>query len=237
MSSQPPSEATLSAFTRRTRKYLACSQCRKRKSRCKPADDSTDAACERCVKYGLVCEYLPVATERERSLFAGDGSPATHGHAPTPSSSTRDPTQAAHSSGGYGAPGPMNYGHGPYPAPPHAAYPHPQTPQFHSSSNNFQPHTAPPPSAQYPSNSVPPQFRPPSHGSPAHPHNYGMAGYTSSPQPSFGSPQQQTSQYHGQPMLDSFSLNSALTPRYGCALSLPTWAMPVRAATMKASAE
>ncbi|KAJ7628777.1 hypothetical protein FB45DRAFT_1004265 [Roridomyces roridus] len=48
-----------SQFERRTRVYIACVNCRRRKIRCK-SGDSEEKPCERCVKKGLRCEYVPV---------------------------------------------------------------------------------------------------------------------------------------------------------------------------------
>ncbi|KAJ7765340.1 hypothetical protein B0H16DRAFT_1687477 [Mycena metata] len=50
---------------RRKRADRACKNCRKRKVRCIPSDDSAQDICARCLKKGLVCEYTPVTAEED----------------------------------------------------------------------------------------------------------------------------------------------------------------------------
>nr|GAT47561.1 C6 finger domain [Mycena chlorophos] len=45
--------------SRRPRAFIACLNCRKRRVKCETEDDC-DAPCERCVKRGLSCSYVPV---------------------------------------------------------------------------------------------------------------------------------------------------------------------------------
>ncbi|KAF7342323.1 Haloacid type II [Mycena venus] len=51
---------------KRTRVFLACRTCRRLKIKCL-TDDSETKPCQRCVRKGLVCEYLPVADEQEQA--------------------------------------------------------------------------------------------------------------------------------------------------------------------------
>ncbi|KAJ7500599.1 hypothetical protein B0H11DRAFT_2189440, partial [Mycena galericulata] len=45
----------------RQRVYMACTHCRKRKVRCITTEESYDKPCERCVRRGFKCEYVPVS--------------------------------------------------------------------------------------------------------------------------------------------------------------------------------
>ncbi|KAJ6562243.1 hypothetical protein B0H19DRAFT_1259817 [Mycena capillaripes] len=51
---------------KRTRVFLACLNCRRRKIKCL-TEDSEQNPCERCVRKGLVCEYRPVADDQEHN--------------------------------------------------------------------------------------------------------------------------------------------------------------------------
>ncbi|KAJ7676652.1 hypothetical protein DFH06DRAFT_1428293 [Mycena polygramma] len=65
MSNRTPSQSTLQDFTKRTRIYVACINCRKRKVRCITTDDSEEKPCKRCTEKGLSCSYLAVCEERD----------------------------------------------------------------------------------------------------------------------------------------------------------------------------
>ncbi|KAJ7805006.1 hypothetical protein B0H14DRAFT_2611797 [Mycena olivaceomarginata] len=54
---------------RRTRVYLACVNCRGRKIKCL-TDDSEETPCKRCVRMGLVCQYIPVPVQQANSAPA-----------------------------------------------------------------------------------------------------------------------------------------------------------------------
>ncbi|KAJ6562649.1 hypothetical protein B0H19DRAFT_1288664 [Mycena capillaripes] len=51
---------------RRTRVFLACLHCRRRKIKCL-TDDAEQKPCERCVQKALLCEYHPVADKQKHS--------------------------------------------------------------------------------------------------------------------------------------------------------------------------
>ncbi|KAJ6492251.1 hypothetical protein C8R45DRAFT_928546 [Mycena sanguinolenta] len=53
------------AIRERKRVFLACIACRRRKIRC--ISDEDNNPCTRCVKKGILCEYLSIDEERERS--------------------------------------------------------------------------------------------------------------------------------------------------------------------------
>ncbi|KAJ7627942.1 hypothetical protein DFH06DRAFT_1338773 [Mycena polygramma] len=57
---------------KRTRVFLACLNCRKRKIKCL-TEDSEQKPCERCVRKGLLCEYRPVADEGDPSAGIPSG--------------------------------------------------------------------------------------------------------------------------------------------------------------------
>ncbi|KAJ7912352.1 hypothetical protein B0H13DRAFT_1875019 [Mycena leptocephala] len=75
----------MSAPNKRTRVYLACLLCRKRKIKCM-TDDSGENPCARCFRKGLRCEYIPVAVQKEQSvpMPASGGSGTAHLGPPTP---------------------------------------------------------------------------------------------------------------------------------------------------------
>ncbi|KAJ7238136.1 hypothetical protein B0H12DRAFT_1137904 [Mycena haematopus] len=74
---------------KRTRVFLACLNCRKRKIKCL-TNDGQETPCDRCVKKGLKCEYSPVADEQERATHG-----AGYSSSPRPVS---PPAQASSSS-------------------------------------------------------------------------------------------------------------------------------------------
>ncbi|KAJ7641982.1 hypothetical protein FB45DRAFT_1126220 [Roridomyces roridus] len=61
----PPPSFPPPPFAPRTRVYLACAQCRRRKIRCISNGDY-DKPCERCDRRNLRCEYISVAEEAGR---------------------------------------------------------------------------------------------------------------------------------------------------------------------------
>ncbi|KAJ7469045.1 hypothetical protein FB451DRAFT_1478841 [Mycena latifolia] len=71
----PQSPVPYALRLRRTTR--ACFNCRKMKIKCRPPDETARTPCERCIRRGLVCEYISV-TEREEE-FASDehAAPAT----------------------------------------------------------------------------------------------------------------------------------------------------------------
>ncbi|KAJ6535596.1 hypothetical protein B0H19DRAFT_1080060 [Mycena capillaripes] len=73
MSKPPPA--------RRTRVFLACLNCRKRKIKCLTVD-SEEKPCGRCVRKGLLCEYRTIAEEQEQSANAG--ATDSYGRQPAP---------------------------------------------------------------------------------------------------------------------------------------------------------
>ncbi|KAJ7679724.1 hypothetical protein B0H17DRAFT_1139006 [Mycena rosella] len=54
----------------RRRVYIACLNCRKRKIKCM-TEESDRKPCDRCIRHGLVCEYVPVADESIHSALPG----------------------------------------------------------------------------------------------------------------------------------------------------------------------
>ncbi|KAJ7023076.1 hypothetical protein C8F04DRAFT_1271811 [Mycena alexandri] len=160
MSTIPPSKPAASQSSQRKRIYLACVNCRRRKVRCITTGDSPDTPCQRCVKHGLICDYVPVSLEREKSLFdipPGEGSNSTHSPTMPPSwsqapphngtygRSNYAPPSVPHFNPGYGQPGaPSQFNSVPgylpgrsHPVPPPAApFPNPATPHFLSPATN-----------------------------------------------------------------------------------------------------
>ncbi|KAF8206824.1 hypothetical protein K438DRAFT_1756170 [Mycena galopus ATCC 62051] len=55
---------------KRTRVYIACVHCRRRKTKCL-TDDSEGGPCKRCIRLGLQCQYTPIADEQEESRGHG----------------------------------------------------------------------------------------------------------------------------------------------------------------------
>ncbi|KAJ7225142.1 hypothetical protein B0H12DRAFT_1077879 [Mycena haematopus] len=54
-------------FLTRRRVIIACTHCRKRKIRCMTPEDPPQNPCDRCVKKGLKCEYVTMATQRDET--------------------------------------------------------------------------------------------------------------------------------------------------------------------------
>ncbi|KAJ7106674.1 hypothetical protein C8R44DRAFT_745141 [Mycena epipterygia] len=106
------------SFNRRRRVYIACLNCRRRKIKCL-TEESEQRPCERCIRKGLVCEYLPVADEQAQS--AGSNPPP--------------PTQS-----GFGHPPPAPYNQPPVPRP---AATFNATPAYNGPSNVMQPQHMP----------------------------------------------------------------------------------------------
>ncbi|KAJ7020176.1 hypothetical protein C8F04DRAFT_1242204 [Mycena alexandri] len=93
--------------SQRKRIYLACVNCRHRKVRCITTGDSPDTPCQRCVKHGLICDYVPVSLEREKSLFdtpPGEGSNSTHSPTMPPSWSQAPPHNGTYGRSNYAPP-------------------------------------------------------------------------------------------------------------------------------------
>ncbi|KAJ6571024.1 hypothetical protein DFH09DRAFT_1079992 [Mycena vulgaris] len=61
--SNPPTDPTGSQLTTRSRVYIACIHCRKRKIRCITDEKGPLNPCERCARRGLNCEYLSVGEQ------------------------------------------------------------------------------------------------------------------------------------------------------------------------------
>ncbi|KAJ7099871.1 hypothetical protein C8R43DRAFT_1141400 [Mycena crocata] len=205
----------------RRRVYIACLNCRKRKIKCM-TDDTEQQPCERCIRKGLMCEYLAVGNEDSTSAPPPGRSSA--GHSPSSSSypSGSYPVSTAVSNGAYGTHRPPHAIH-PQSAP---SQPQPQGPHFDNSAHQYQGHRAPAPypvPSQYnhgPSSTYgrvqPPMqspFPPPNQAGPsAYPTNYGYYSYTSS---------------HFQAQLQPHSLHLTLMEGYAqkddpLILSLPT---------------
>ncbi|KAF8127326.1 hypothetical protein K438DRAFT_1790014 [Mycena galopus ATCC 62051] len=51
---------------KRTRVYIACIHCRRRKTKCL-TDDAEGGPCKRCIRLGLQCRYTPIADDQEES--------------------------------------------------------------------------------------------------------------------------------------------------------------------------
>ncbi|KAJ7136953.1 hypothetical protein C8R44DRAFT_948704 [Mycena epipterygia] len=135
----------------RRRVVLACTNCRRRKIRCLTSEDPPKNPCERCVKKGLKCEYLPVADQGDElpspTLRTQTPQLAPDGHRPTRPQSAQH-TNPSYSSGPPVDPqfqrmGPPNPGSSysyPSPVPPSTQYRYPPYPNqsagpHHQSSN------------------------------------------------------------------------------------------------------
>ncbi|KAJ7104886.1 hypothetical protein C8R44DRAFT_746146 [Mycena epipterygia] len=66
------------SFNRRRRVYIACLNCRKRKIKCLN-EESLQRPCERCIRKGLICEYIPVANEQAQSAGSNPPPPTQFG--------------------------------------------------------------------------------------------------------------------------------------------------------------
>ncbi|KAJ7099851.1 hypothetical protein C8R43DRAFT_1244276 [Mycena crocata] len=179
-----------STAPQRRRVFIACLNCRKRKIKCM-TDDTEQQPCDRCIRKGLLCEYLAVGDEDSTS--ARDPPPGRSSAGQSPSSSSYPagsyPVSSTNSNGAYGT----------HP-PPHAIHPQyapsqPQEPHSNHSAHQYQGHRTPAPypvpSSQYnngPSNTYgreqPPMhspFPPPNQAGPStYPPNYGYYPYASS---------------------------------------------------------
>ncbi|KAJ7914046.1 hypothetical protein B0H13DRAFT_1873264 [Mycena leptocephala] len=111
---------------KRTRVFLACLNCRKRKIKCL-TEDSDNRPCERCVRKGLLCQYLPVADEQDQS--PGMNSPALD---------RAGTAQSAHQPVSHAGPGFNPYA----PAGNHLS-PHSRNPPYAPSTSQAAPHAAP----------------------------------------------------------------------------------------------
>ncbi|KAJ7655495.1 hypothetical protein B0H17DRAFT_1098864 [Mycena rosella] len=60
MSHPIPPDQTLASLAIRSRVYIACVHCRKRKIKCITAAEAPDRPCERCVRKNIHCEYMSV---------------------------------------------------------------------------------------------------------------------------------------------------------------------------------
>ncbi|KAJ7164498.1 hypothetical protein C8R46DRAFT_313399 [Mycena filopes] len=126
------------AFQKRTRVYIACTACRKRKVKCL-SDEYEQTPCERCVRKGLKCEYVPVGGEQDDYT--------------APESPVYPPGRS--NQGGYGANQGQYYGS----IPVNQGQPYPRGPP------QYPPSTSPPYGTAYNTNpalggSIPPAHRP-----------------------------------------------------------------------------
>ncbi|KAJ6481561.1 hypothetical protein C8R47DRAFT_1073910 [Mycena vitilis] len=95
---------------KRTRVFLACLNCRKRKIKCL-TEDSEQKPCERCVRKGLLCEYRPVADEEPSAgIPSGASRPSAGQPIPHPG------TTPCHYFGAGPSPRPPQGGNAQYPA-------------------------------------------------------------------------------------------------------------------------
>ncbi|KAJ7205020.1 hypothetical protein GGX14DRAFT_397953 [Mycena pura] len=105
MYQQSHSPENLSSFAQRRsrRVYIACLNCRKRKTKCVTDDDADEKPCKRCVENRLECKYIPVDQEPGSTPYgqpeaSGQGRtrPGDNAHAPSTSpSSSMYPTGAS----------------------------------------------------------------------------------------------------------------------------------------------
>ncbi|KAJ7480851.1 hypothetical protein FB451DRAFT_1446945 [Mycena latifolia] len=89
MFAHPPPNSTTPLVWRPKRAYIACVHCRKRKIKCITPREGQP--CERCIKKGLICDYLPVPEQQARSGSISHGQEAAD-YNPPPSTSYRAPT-------------------------------------------------------------------------------------------------------------------------------------------------
>ncbi|KAF7314059.1 Zn(2)-C6 fungal-type domain-containing protein [Mycena chlorophos] len=77
-------------FTKRRRSIIACTNCRKRKTRCFSTEDFPENPCERCDEKGLKCRYETISEQRavEREHERGDRDAASSSDSGTSSPST-----------------------------------------------------------------------------------------------------------------------------------------------------
>ncbi|KAJ7035797.1 hypothetical protein C8F04DRAFT_1394593 [Mycena alexandri] len=59
----------------RTRRAQACTECRARRIKCVTGDDATSAPCERCVRRGFTCKFVPVAGQPRQSPSTNEEQP------------------------------------------------------------------------------------------------------------------------------------------------------------------
>ncbi|KAJ7605928.1 hypothetical protein FB45DRAFT_879087 [Roridomyces roridus] len=158
----PKTSPELSFLPSRSRVYMACVHCRKRRIKCVTTEEY-DHPCERCIKKKLHCEYMPVTSGGIPSLSSDSASSSRHGTDPveplTPTSLYRPRSTAppGHpSSPGWGEP-PHPYGFGQEGAAPYAhthAHAVPNISQHHRYSSGVHPsHSRPGPygeQASYP---------------------------------------------------------------------------------------
>ncbi|KAJ7064312.1 hypothetical protein C8F01DRAFT_1250560 [Mycena amicta] len=60
-------------FTKRRRSIIACTNCRKRKTRCFSTEEFPENPCERCAEKGLKCRYTTIGEQRARVDAASTG--------------------------------------------------------------------------------------------------------------------------------------------------------------------
>ncbi|KAJ7500572.1 hypothetical protein B0H11DRAFT_1908999 [Mycena galericulata] len=131
MSRQTPPTQSLEFLPIRQRVYMACTHCRKRKVRCITTEESYDKPCERCVRRGFKCEYIPASAP-------------THSPAPT-----RDPPAPPHTSNPSNQPTTHGYDAS-NPRPAHGSRQHSRSYSLNPPSGQPPDHlTLLPPSAQY----------------------------------------------------------------------------------------
>ncbi|KAJ7456130.1 hypothetical protein FB451DRAFT_1373002, partial [Mycena latifolia] len=121
MFAHPPPYSATPVVWRIKRAYIACVHCRKRKIKCITPREGQP--CERCIKKGLVCDYLPVPEQHARSGSTSHNQEAAD-YNPPPSTSYGAPTWNHTSQEGI----PPHFGHTFY-------YPPQDEPQF--TSGNF----------------------------------------------------------------------------------------------------
>ncbi|KAJ7048738.1 hypothetical protein C8F01DRAFT_1379474 [Mycena amicta] len=85
--------------SRRTRVYVACLNCRKRKTKCM-TDATADKPCTRCVKHGLQCTYAPI--DHDNGVSASGQSSSQQSTAPHSNPFALAPTSSQQHSGQYG---------------------------------------------------------------------------------------------------------------------------------------
>ncbi|KAJ7486528.1 hypothetical protein FB451DRAFT_1167956 [Mycena latifolia] len=84
MSAHPPPYSTTPVVWHPKRAYIACVHCRKRKIKCFTPREGQP--CKRCIKKGLLCDYLPVPEQQARSESTSHGQETADYDPPPPTS-------------------------------------------------------------------------------------------------------------------------------------------------------
>ncbi|KAJ7738998.1 hypothetical protein B0H16DRAFT_1465550 [Mycena metata] len=76
MSTDTPLSWPLPRKPLRTRRAQACTECRARRIKCVTGDDATSAPCERCIRRGFTCKFVPVTGQQRHSPPTNEERPA-----------------------------------------------------------------------------------------------------------------------------------------------------------------